>query len=146
VDTDAEFADAAGERLARLGFSPFEEYHRGHFRGMRRYDNGVVIIFLIQEMTETGYLSVTMAGHGTTSFGAEVWADFLGVPQPGKSFGIDDLPTPEEALSFFVANLELAVQKVAVTPDLKEALTDINWVYVKRRLGIDPDEPRPGRR
>ena len=146
MDFNAEFTDAAGERLTRLGFALVEERHRGHLDGMWRYDNGIVALVMIWELMATAKLSVTMGGSGGTSFSAHVWADFLGVPKPGGKSGIDALATPEEALDFFVTNLELAERKVAVTADLKEALTDINWEYVKRRLGIDPDEPRPARR
>jgi len=146
VDDDAEFLRVVGERLTGLGFSLTEERRRGELDGMQRYDNGIVVIVLIWELMATANLSVTMGGRGGTSFAAHVWADFLGVPKPGNKSGIDALATPQEALDFFIANLEMAEQKVSVTPDLEEALTEINWEYVKRRLGIDPDEPRPGQR
>ncbi|MFJ9892531.1 hypothetical protein ACIQPR_04280 [Streptomyces sp. NPDC091280] len=128
------------EWLLRRGFSLIETRETGGFENilMRFQGDGCEV----WATRERGIWSVGIAPPGSSrDMASKIWRCYLDGVEPDVSAGPDSIDVDISFVYERLGEVSLAIQRDS---DIGERLVDINWIFVKARLGLDPDMPMPG--
>lgn len=104
------------------------------------FTDGVVDISVFNDRGQRG---VGVGVHGGETYEMSVWSRVLGA-RPPASLNIND------QIAWLVAHLEDARSEIGRDPRTGERLREVNWVFIKERLGLsfnaDKDDPTTWRK
>jgi hypothetical protein len=137
MSTNQPLIQEIAGRFADAGFVMTDQRDGGPMgSGLWRFSADDVDLEL---QSDRGQIVILCGRRGGALFNYLPWAVLLGID-------VDSSSDLEWQVEFFLGNIETIARMIVEDPHLDDSLREINWRIIKRRLGIDPDRPRPNGR